>query len=130
MALDIIREQIAENEAFGRPPRLIFPEHGARAAVTGEAVAKAVHRHNWGIPHWTPHDLRRTAATEMERAGVSPFIIGHVLNHVSATKATVTSRIYARYTYEKEKRDAVDLWAGKLAGILTGAKVVPLRAAG
>jgi hypothetical protein len=66
----------------------------------------------------------------MERAGVSPFIIGHVPNHVSATKATVTSRIYARYSYEKEKADALGTWAGKLNGILAGATVVPLRAAG
>ena len=57
---------------------------------------------------------------------MSPFIIGHVLNHVTATKATVTSRVYARYTYEKEKCEALSLWAGKLAGILTGANVVPL----
>jgi hypothetical protein len=49
-----------------------------------------------------------------------------VLNNVSATKATVTSRVYARYTYEKEKGEALTLWAGKLAGILTGATVVPL----
>jgi hypothetical protein len=64
----------------------------------------------------------------MEEIGISPFVIGHVLNHVSATKATVTSRVYARYTYDKEKREALNLWAGKLAGILTGATVVPLHA--
>jgi integrase len=94
--------------------------------VSAPAVPKAVARQKWGIDHWTPHDLRRTAAIGMEKSGVSPFIIGHVLNHVSATKATVTSRVYARYMYEKEKREALDLWAGKIAGILSGAKVVPL----
>lgn len=56
--------------------------------------------------------------------------IGHVLNQVSATKATITSRVYARYTYEKEKREALALWAGKLAGILAGANVVPLARVG
>jgi integrase len=135
MALDIICDQLAENEALamrkGRAvPQWVFPGPGARAAVTAPAIAKAVARCSWGIADWTPHDLRRTAATGMEGAGVSPFIIGHVLNHVSATKATVTSRVYARYTYEKEKREALSFLAGKLAGILTGATVVPLRAAG
>jgi integrase len=135
MAIDLIREQIAEVEALaerkGRAvPQWIFPAPRACATVTAPSLPKAVARCKWGIDHWTPHDLRRTAATGMEGAGVSPFIIGHVLNHVSATKATVTSRVYARYTYEKEKREALDLWAGKLAGILSGAKIVPLRAAG
>jgi hypothetical protein len=37
------------------------------------------------------------------------------------------ARVYAHYTYEREKREALTLWAGKLDGILTGAKVVPLR---
>jgi integrase len=109
MAVDIIRDQLAENEALAKRkgravPQWIFPGPGARAAVTAPAIAKAVPRSKWGIAHWTPHDLRRTAATGMEEIGVSPFIIGHVLNHVSATKATVTSRVYARYSYEREKR--------------------------
>jgi integrase len=131
-AISVIGEQIAESEALAKRkdramPQWIFPGPGARAAVTAPAIAKAVTRCEWGIAHWTPHDLRRTAATGMEGAGVSPFIIGHVLNHVSATKATVTSRVYARYTYDKEKAEALTLWAGKLAGILTGgANVVPL----
>ncbi len=135
MALDIIRKQIAEVDALAKQkgraaPQWIFPGPGARAAVTAPSVPKAVARCEWEIEHWTPHDLRRTAATGMEGAGVSPFIVGHVLNHVSATKATVTSRVYARYAYEAEKREALTTWAGKLADILSGAKVVPLRAAG
>jgi integrase len=81
------------------------------------------------VVRFTPHDLRRTAATGMETLGVSPFIIGHVLNHVTATKATITSKVYARYTYAKEKREALELWADRLAGILTCASVIPLRIA-
>jgi integrase len=131
MAIDIIRDQLAEVDALAKrkdraTPQWVFPAPGARAAVTAPSVPKAVKRCKWGIDPWTPHDLRRTAATGMEESGESPFIIGHVLNHVSATKATVTSRVYARYTYEKEKREALDLWAGKLVGILGGANIVPL----
>jgi integrase len=78
-----------------------------------------------GVEPFTPHDLRRTAATGMEEIGISPFIVGHVLNHVSVTKSTVTSRVYARYSYDKEKREALDLWADRLTGIVTqGANVV------
>ncbi len=56
----------------------------------------------------------------MEEIGISPFIIGHVLNHVSVTKASITSRVYARYTYDREKREALELWADRLAAIIAG----------
>jgi integrase len=83
-----------------------------------------------GVPSWTPHDLRRTAATMMEEIGISPFIVGHVLNHVSVTKATVTSKVYARYDYMHEKRQALDMWADRLAGIFEGkGNIVPRRKA-
>jgi integrase len=135
MAVDLIREQLADVEALavrkGRAASgFVFPGPGARASVTGAAIAKAVKREEvtkrgratiMGVEPWTPHDLRRTVATHMEEAGVSPFVIGHVLNHVSATKASITSRVYARYSYDREKREALDIWADRLAGIVKGA---------
>lgn len=144
MAVSIIGDQLADVEALaerkdrGAVP-WVFPGPGARAAMTGAAVAKAIKREETikrgkatiiGIEPWTPHDLRRTAATHMEEIGISPFIIGHVLNHVSVTKASITSRVYARYDYAREKREAMDLWADRLAAIIEGkgAEVVRLGA--
>ncbi|CAN7470849.1 tyrosine-type recombinase/integrase [Mesorhizobium sp. LjNodule214] len=142
MAIDIIRDQLADVKALAERksravPLFVFPGPGARSAVTGAAVAKAIKREEvvkrdaasiLGVEPWTAHDLRRTAATHMEELGVSPFIIGHVLNHVSATKASITSRVYARYDYMREKRDALAHWANRLAGIVaSGADVVALR---
>jgi integrase len=144
MAVHIIREQLAAADALAeRKGRMaanfVFPGPGGRAAVTGASIPKAVKREEvvkrgvttiMGIAPWTPHDLRRSAATGMEEIGVSPFIVGHVLNHVSATKSTITSRVYARYDYAREKREALDLWADRLAGIISGkGTVVPLRKA-
>ncbi|PAP92164.1 tyrosine-type recombinase/integrase [Mesorhizobium wenxiniae] len=144
MAIDIVKEQMADAEALAaRKDRdvaaFVFPGPGARAAVTGAAIAKAVKREEvtkrgvvtiMGISPWTPHDLRRTAATHMEEIGISPFVIGHVLNHVSATKASITSRVYARYDYAREKREALDLWADRLVALVEGrGNVVPLRKA-
>lgn len=134
MAVAIIQEQLAAVEALderkGRAAtQFIFPGPGSRAAVTGASIPKAVKREEvtkrgvvtiMGIAPWTPHDLRRTAATHMEEVGISPFTIGHVLNHVSVTKTSITSRVYARYSYDKEKREALDLWAERLAGIIEG----------
>ncbi|WP_143750658.1 site-specific integrase [Mesorhizobium sp. WSM4312] len=140
MAVKIIRDQLADVKALaerkGRAmTAFVLPGPGARAPVTGAAIAKAIKREEvikrgtatiLGVEPWTSHDLRRSAATHMEELGISPFIIGHVLNHVSATKASITSRVYARYDYMREKREALDLWADRLAGIVrVGAEVIP-----
>ena len=135
-AIGVIRDQCAAVEKLAKRmgrsvPDYVFPGPGARAAVSGAAIAKAVKRQEskgltLGVAPWTPHDLRRTAATHMEEIGISPFIIGHVLNHVSMTKASITSRVYARYSYDKEKREALGLWADRLSGILAGNRVVTL----
>lgn len=142
MAVDIIREQIANADKLAKrmgrqPSEFIFPGVGGNGAIGGAAIAKALKRQEvtakgrtsiLGVEPFTCHDLRRTAATHMEEIGVNPFVIGHVLNHVSMTKASITSRIYARHTYLPEKTDALDLWADRLAGIIAGgADVLPIR---
>jgi integrase len=62
------------------------------------------------------HDLRRTAATKMAEAGVPRQHISAVLNHVEAG-ASVT-RVYDRYSYDAEKRRALETWARKLRAIV------------
>jgi integrase len=81
------------------------------------------------LDHWTQHDLRRSVATHMAELGVQPHIIEAVLNHVSGHKAGVAG-IYNRASYEKEKRQALVLWADHLMAAVEGraANVVPLRA--
>ena len=53
------------------------------------------------------------------------------VNHRSVTKAGVTLAVYSHYTYDSEKRQALDLWADRLAAIVgTGAaKIAPLTKA-
>ncbi len=60
---------------------------------------------------WRLHDLRRTTATRLGELGVLPHVIEAILNHISGHKAGVAG-IYNRATYAKEKRDALNLWAG------------------
>src|SRR5262249_4776224 len=80
--------------------------------------------------HWVPHDLRRTCATRMADLGVQPHIVEAVLNHVSGHKAGVAG-IYNRASYDREKREALNLWAEHLMAVVEGraATVVPLRSA-
>jgi integrase len=103
---------------------LIFPAAGNSAAI-GKALTRAK------LGDWTMHDLRRTAVTRMAELGVSPIVLGHVINHRSVTKAGVTLAVYSQYDYAKEKRVALTMWADRLAAIVGGgaAKVVPLWSA-
>jgi integrase len=82
------------------------------------------------LEHWTVHDLRRTVATRMAELGVQPHIIEAVLNHVSGHKGGVAG-IYNRATYDKEKRDALNLWAEHVMATVEDhiATVVPLKRA-
>jgi hypothetical protein len=65
----------------------------------------------------------------MARLGVAPIVLGHVANHRTTTRAGITLAVYSQYTYDKEKRTALELWADRLKAIVgTGvAAVVPLR---
>ncbi|MEJ5080845.1 tyrosine-type recombinase/integrase [Ochrobactrum sp. MYb379] len=138
-AIAIILAQFQDVEDLARKkarniPEHLFPSPGFNGAVTPGSIPKALKRLEknglvLGVPTWTPHDLRRTAATAMESLGVSPHVIGHVLNHLTTTRAGITSSTYARYSYDREKMDALKIWAERLEAITRGrgAIVVPLR---
>lgn len=69
------------------------------------------------MAHFTPHDLRRTAATNMAAIGFG-IVVDKVLNH---TDRRVTA-IYDRYSYDKEKQLALEALSRKLEAIVTGKK--------
>jgi integrase len=62
------------------------------------------------LPHWTLHDLRRTADSGMARLRVQPHVIEACLNHRSGVIRGVAS-VYNRHSYADEKREALALWA-------------------
>jgi integrase len=66
------------------------------------------------IPHWTLHDLRRSARSLMSRAGVlenvSERTLGHVMGGVEG--------IYNRHQYQQEKAHALRALAGLIENIL------------
>jgi integrase len=109
----------------------VFPNSEGEGALPGAAVARTITRaqDRFGIAHWTAHDLRRTALTGMAKLGVAPIVLGHIANHRTTTKAGMTLSVYIHHAYEKEKREALELWADRLQGIIAGgsAKVVPMR---
>jgi len=63
---------------------------------------------------WSPHDLRRTARTNMARVGISDEIGEEVINHI---KPGIVG-VYNKYRYDKEKQEALQKWEGFLLKIL------------
>jgi integrase len=98
--------------------------------LPGAAVARLISnaQERFGIAQWSAHDLRRTALTGMAKLGIAPIVLGHIANHRTTTKAGMTLSVYVQHAYEKEKREALELWADRLQGIIAGgAEVVTIR---
>lgn len=133
MAIDLFRRAIAiADEGQAEPAALVFPSPRDRTRpITAGALTHALRytREALELERLTPHDLRRTGATNMasERLGVSPFLIGKVLSHSTELggAASVTLTTYALYDYVKEKRDALTAWADLLSQIVTGTPTDP-----
>ena len=81
------------------------------------------------LPRWTLHDTRRTAASGMARDDIPPHVVSRVLNH-SPGKAEGITAVYNRHGYLREKRNALEGWAGKLESLIhpSSVNVVRLRA--
>ncbi|MCU0665223.1 MAG: tyrosine-type recombinase/integrase [Myxococcota bacterium] len=105
--------------------RFVFPSPLNDAHMVDTALARAVGRSfaAIGTAHWTPHDLRRTAATYMASMGVPRLVISKLLNHV---ESSVTA-IFDRASYDLEKRAALDQWGAKvdLLSAATGVEATP-----
>ena len=120
--LDRVRARTGEGEwAFPGP------KGSGPIANPQKAADRLKARSGGGDPR--VHDFRRTAASVMASIGVSRFVIGRVLNHA---ERDVTA-VYDRYSYEKEKRTALEAWGRKLESIVSGeeldASVVPFSRA-
>jgi integrase len=110
-------------EILGKGSGYIFPSPAPRRSrsphIRRSSLSHALSLNEYlGLPRWTPHDLRRTAASHMTSMGVSRLDVGKILNH---SDKSITA-IYDRNSYDREKTKAMESWARKLAGILSGKK--------
>ena len=85
------------------------------ALILGEASAAGIE----APKPWVLHDLRRSAASGMASIGVAPHVVEAVLNHKSGAIKGV-AKVYNRYNYAAEKRNALDAWSRRLREIITG----------
>jgi integrase len=122
MALAIIRSMArlaSRDQLFG-----VYASGGFQGWDKGKIALDA----RSGISDWTPHDLRRTAATRMADIGVQPHIIEEILGHVSGHKGGVAG-IYNRSSYQAETKRALGLWEDHIRTLIAGGtrKIVPMQ---
>ena len=78
---------------------------------------------------WVLHDVRRTAASGMQRLGTRVEVIEQVLNHRSGTFRGIVG-VYQRHDYIDDRRIALQCWADFIEQLVSGEKrdtVVPTR---
>ncbi len=124
---------IEEAQALAGSSQWLFPSPRGDEPVKPQAVNQALYRACLppdkrpkaarlaekpavGLTGIVPHDLRRTAASNMAALGINRLVISKILNHV---ENSVTA-IYDRHGYDAEKRHALEAWAAHLEEILSG----------
>lgn len=114
-------------------PSPLYDRPAIRATALDRALRRALNKKQspnsplLEMTAFTPHDLRRTAATGMGELGFDDFTIGLVLNHKSRG---ITGR-YNLAAYEPQKRRVLDAWAARLRELVEAetANVVPMSSA-
>jgi integrase len=108
---------------FGSSPALPLQRHALSHFVSegtsggrpdGKGHLSAEREKYFGLPRWTPNDLRRTVATKLSELGCSDEIIDAILNH--AKKGVIG--VYNRNKYDKEKREWMLRWSRYLKKIV------------
>ncbi|MDP2179994.1 site-specific integrase [Methylicorpusculum sp.] len=92
--------------------RWLFPSAKGDKPIRDTSIDHALHKNEalFQIPPFTPHDLRRTAASHMTSLGVSRLTVSKILNH---SESGITA-VYDRHSYDREKRAALMLWSDRL----------------
>ena len=124
LALDIIeslKEHHCRAKTVGRR-KYVFPNPQAPDGhIKPKGISHAAQRSNRVLlkadsveGRWTPHDLRRTAATHMTQMGADRLVVDKILGH----KDTSVAGIYDRHAYWAERVNALDAWAEHLRKIV------------
>jgi integrase len=94
------REQISDWAIF--PAAFSF-----QTPMSDSTLNRALARVKWGMPHFTIHDLRRTAATLLSEEGFAPDVIEKALNHtIKGVRG-----VYNRAEYSEPRKQMLQAWA-------------------
>ncbi|WP_374433537.1 tyrosine-type recombinase/integrase [Inhella sp.] len=141
--------ELRELDPDGQPCPWLFPDRSRRQPVCVKSLSKQIadrqrpegerlsrrtkNTEGLSLPggKWTPHDLRRSAATAMARLGISTDVIDECLNHKLQSKV---ARVYIHDRREADQARAFEAlgshmdWLADATSTATRS-VVPIRAA-
>ncbi len=113
-ALDVVRDAMEKSGCS----RWLFPSRRSNRPLCCRSAATMLSRLNTvaGITErFTPHDLRRSAATGMGDLGVSDEVIERILNHAPPT----TSRRHYNHSLRvDEMRGALETWGAHVSRLV------------
>ena len=117
-------ELLGEAKQLAESP-WVFPGLKLTAHLGGNSVNHALQhsREVLKLSDLTPHDLRRTAASQMTAMGISRLTVSKILNHAE----NGITAVYDRHSYDDEKRQALEAWGRRLQEIIHGSQVVGLH---
>jgi len=118
-AVDEIRSLMSIS---GTSPYLLPRKNGLQPInpmLITRSVERLAHRFEAvGIERFTPRDLRRTGRTGLASLGIEDEVAERVLNH----QKKGMKRVYDRFAYFPQKRDAIETWANYLSDLLAQAQ--------
>jgi len=121
-------EILGNLKALSGDSKYVLPGAGTRKgdSYSKWVLSRAVYANakHFGVARFTPHDLRRTAASFMTMLKVPRLHVEKVLNHSTGDIAEV----YDRHDYLPEKRAALERWGEHLTEVIEGRErtVIPL----
>jgi integrase len=114
MALDILR---SIHRRVGRDH--VFGDHSDKGFTAWHVSRIELDKRLKLSEPWHHHDIRRSVVTGMCDIGVMPHVVEQVVNHVSGHKGGVAG-IYNRSSYEREVRNALEMWADHVRAFVSG----------
>lgn len=100
-----------------RTSEYLFPSE-ADTPFSGWSKGKTTLDELCGVTDWVIHDLRRTFSTKMAEWQIAPpHVIERILNHVTGSMSPL-ARIYNRWNYLAEMKEALERYEKKLAQLL------------
>ena len=128
LALDVLKESMGNYQylfvgRFGDAPlsrqAMSGALKGTKKTVNGVRVTRSIGICELlGLAPFTPHDLRRTAATLAGRAGLSDQMIGYALDHQKENNKTTSIYNRAARKNMAEKRQVLEAVEAKLREIV------------
>jgi integrase len=116
LALELLKQL----KVFARGSDFVLPSYHRKTKqfrhVDERSITRAIRENEpvFGLPHFTPHDFRRTARTHMARLKVPQEVAELVLNH----KKKEMVAVYDQWEYLEEKREALNKWAAHIEQVI------------